>query len=431
MDTTAHILALLLDWLVKGFLIMGLTFLADRLMRRTHASLRHWLWLAGLGSCIMIPFVSYFIPSLNTPIFHLNFLAVAKVQGPEIAAAGSENGFHLSASQVMVGVYIAGMLLVLAWQSVGRAYAHRLRKHAVRITDPHAVDELHRLMAELGIRSRVQLLTSDLITIPFSTGYVRPVIVLPQAISRWPRPIITSVLVHELAHIKRKDIFSRLVAQFGCCIHWINPLAWYGLGRIIMEQEIVCDSLVLGTGTKPSEYARNLLALSRARRGRLDFALTALGRRTELRNRLLEILKPTRNPSPMQAGSALVFVLLFLALIIPVSALHILDAPDKGALSEPADLHQPPTVSLRPVSPGVNTQASKTPTKLPDIEAVKKKLNSELRGMKARGVPQEQINRVAAEFKAKLAHLEKEKKKKEQINKRIELERLKSAKGDK
>jgi beta-lactamase regulating signal transducer with metallopeptidase domain len=430
LDTTAFILASLLDWLAKGFLIMGLAFLADLLMRRSHASLRHWVWLAGLGSCILIPLVSSFVPSLNTPIFHLNIFAAAPALGPEMAAAGPESGFHWSSSQALIGIYVAGLLLVLAWQSVGRFYAIHLRKHAARITDPHATWKLRRLTAELGIRTRVELLTSDRISIPFSTGYVRPVIVLPQATSRWPRPVLTSVLVHELTHIKRKDIFSRLVAQVGCCIHWINPLAWYGLGRIIMEQEIACDRRVLGTGTKPSEYARNLLALAKARRGRLDFALTALGRRTELRNRLVEILKPTRNAPQMRTGGALVFMGLTLGLILPVSALHIWDAPDTAALRELADSYWlPPVLPVPPgpVSPAVNSQTSKTPTEL-EIEAVKEKITNKLQEMKAGGVPQEQIEQFAAESKAKLASLQKEKMKKEKEIKQIEMKKQRSAK---
>jgi len=194
-----------------------------------------------------------------------------------------------------------------------------------------------------------------------------------------------------------------------------------------MEQEIACDSRVLGTGTKPSEYARNLLALAKARRGRLDFALTALGRRTELRNRLLEILKPTRNPSPMRTGAALVFMVLTLGLILPVSALHIWDAPDTVALRELADSYRLPPVPLRPVSPAVNSQASKTPTEL-DIEAVKEKITSELQNMKAGGVPQEQIEQFAAESKAKLASLQKEKMKQDKEKKQIELKKQRSAK---
>ncbi len=423
-DTTPLILASLLDWLAKGFLIMGFAFLADLLLRRAHASLRHWVWLAGLAGCVLLPAISFFVPSLNAPLFHLSTLTAAPAGGLESAAAASEPRFGWSSAQILVGIYAAGALLVFAWQLVGRAYAHRLRKAATRIADPQTIGELCRLQAALAIRARVELLASDLISIPFSTGYLRPVIVLPQATSLWPRPVLTSVLVHELAHIKRKDILGRLVAQVSCCIHWINPLAWYGLGRIIMEQEIACDHLVLGTGTKPSEYARNLLELAKVRRGRLDFALTALGRRTELRSRLMEILKPTRSRTPLRIGGSLVFLVLTLGLILPVSALHIWDAPDAGALTRKPDSFQAQPVPLRLKSIEGNSQASK----LPDLETVKQKISSKLKDMKAQGLPQEQLDQFVAESKVKLASLQNEIKKQEEKNRQIELQRLGNSK---
>ncbi len=98
---------------------------------------------------------------------------------------------------------------------------------------------------------------------------------------------------------------------------------WYGFGRIMMEQEIACDNLVLGTGTKASDYAHNLLALSEVRRGRMDFAWTALGRRTELKRRLLEILRPTRKRTPLRIGGSLALMSLTFGLILPISALNI------------------------------------------------------------------------------------------------------------
>ena len=126
-DTTATILASLLDWLVKGFLIMGFAFLADLLMRRANPSLRHWTWVAGLTAGILLPLVSDLVPSLNAPLFHLNFLAADPAPGLEGAAAGSAAGFASSSAGILLGAYVAGAVLVLAWQLVGRAYAFRLR----------------------------------------------------------------------------------------------------------------------------------------------------------------------------------------------------------------------------------------------------------------------------------------------------------------
>jgi beta-lactamase regulating signal transducer with metallopeptidase domain len=431
LDYAAAILALLVDWMAKGFVVLGLAFFADLLLRRANASLRHLIWLVGLAAVMLLPAASWMLPSLNVPLFHLDFLMISPATEAGSAQVGSEVGFGWSTSEILLGIYIAGALLVFAWQLVGRGYAFRLRKRAGKITHGQVIRELERLKAVLGIRHAVDLFSSDLISIPFSTGYFRPVIVLPQATSSWPAPVMESVLIHELAHIKRKDILIRAAAQISCCLHWMNPLAWYGFGRIMMEQEIACDNLVLDTGTKASDYARSLLALSEVRRGRMDFALTALGRRTELKSRLLEILKPTRKRAPLRSGGSLVCLMLSFGLIMPVSALNFWDASVAGMpLKAPSGTQQN---QRKPVlsEPAVKAQASKPSAKpLPDINKFKEALSMKIKDMKAQGVSQEEITKFTIEAKAKIESLQMEKMKQAEEKKR-QAEMAKSKEGRK
>ena len=430
LDYAAASLALLLDWVAKGFVVLGLAFLADLLFRRANASLRHLIWLVGLAAVILLPAVSWLLPRLDVPLFHLDFLAANPVPEAGSAQTGPGAGFAWSTTEILLGIYVAGALLVFAWQLIGRAYAYRLRRRAEKITHEELTGELQRLKAALGIHDPVDLLSSDLISIPFSTGFLNPVIVLPQATSSWPAPVMESVLVHELAHIKRKDILTRIAAQISCCIHWINPLAWYGLGRVIMEQEIACDNLVLGIGTKASDYARNLLALSEVRRGRMDFALTALGRRTELKSRLMEILKPTRNRAPMRIGGSLVFLLLTFGLLLPVSALNVWDASDAGMLLAPQGGAKPDQRNLAlsqkagdPQLPGPSVKP------IPDIEAVKAGLSKKIKEMKEQGASPEEIARFTTAAKAKIEDLQLQKMK-QADEKRKQLELMKSRQGN-
>jgi beta-lactamase regulating signal transducer with metallopeptidase domain len=432
LDYAAPILALLLDWIAKGFVVLGLAFLADLLLRRANASLRHLIWLVGLAAVMLLPVVSRMLPSLDVPLLHLDFLAANPASEAGSAQVGSEVGFGWSTSEILLGIYVAGALLVFAWQLIGRAYAFRLRKRAGKITHGQLTRELQRLKAALGIHNPVDLLSSDLISIPFSTGYLRPVIVLPQSTSSWPAPLMESVLIHELAHIKRKDILTRIAAQISCCIHWINPLAWYGLGRIMMEQEIACDNLVLGTGTKASDYARNLLALSEVRRGRMDFALTALGRRTELRSRLLEILKPTRNRAPLRIGGSLVFLLLTFGLLLPVSALNIWDVSDAGMLLKPLAGVNQNQEKLAPPQTAGHPQLPKSSVKpLPDVEEVKAGLSQKIKDMEAQGVSQEEIAKFTMAAKAKIQNLQLQKMKQAEEEKKKQMELMKSQQGKK
>jgi beta-lactamase regulating signal transducer with metallopeptidase domain len=421
------ILMLLLDWIAKGFVVLGLTFLADLLLRRASASLRHSIWLAGLGAVMLLPAMSRVLPRLEVPLLRLDSLFgnSAPVAASDPTANGA--GLSWSAAEFLFGVYCAGALLVFAWQLIGRLYAFRLRARATRITHGRLNRELVRLKDALGIRNPVELLASHQISIPFSTGYLRPVIVLPPVASTWPAPVLESVLTHELAHIKRKDILSRIAVQISCCVHWINPLAWYGFGRVMMEQEIACDNLVLSTGTKASDYARNLLLLSEVRHGRLDFALTALGRRTELKNRLLEILQPTRTRAPLPVGGSMIFLMVTFILIMPVSALNIWDGSDSVMLRNPLDrVNRGPM----PSSPGfTGNPLPPAPASIPDIGKAKEGISKKIQDMKAQGVSQDVISKFTREAKAKLETLQREKLKQDEKNR--QKERVKGSEGKK
>jgi beta-lactamase regulating signal transducer with metallopeptidase domain len=417
-DYAAAMLALLLDWIAKGFVVLGFAFLADLLLRRASASLRHLIWLVALAAVMLLPAASWVLPSLDVPLFHLGFLTVHPIPGNGAVPLGTEVGVGWSTSEILLAVYLAGVLLVFAWQLVGRAYAYRLRKQAGRIAVGSITRELQRLKTALGIHNPVDLLSSELISIPFSTGYFRPVIVLPKATSSWPSPVLESVLTHELAHIKRKDILARIAVQLSCCIHWINPLAWYGFGRIMMEQEIACDNLVLSTGTKASDYARNLLVLSQVRRGTMDFALTALGRRTELKGRLLEILAPTRNRAPLRIGGALLFVVLTFGLLLPVSALNVWDPSDAGLSGSSVGPSPRPLAPAQLAGQGQTPQFPPKPP--PDLIKFKESLAKKIQEMKGRGASEDEIKKYTMSAKAKLETLQLEKRKQEEKNKQIE-----------
>ena len=62
-----------------------------------------------------------------------------------------------------------------------------------------------------------------------------------------------AVLLHELAHLRRRDPLWQLVAHCGLALHWFNPLAWFAVRRLRIEQERACDDFVLRAGIRASE----------------------------------------------------------------------------------------------------------------------------------------------------------------------------------
>lgn len=100
---------------------------------------------------------------------------------------------------------------------------------------------------------------SDKIKTPAVYGIIKPKIILP---TEYDANRLDFILMHEKAHIKRKDNFIRLLAFIIVCVHWFNPFAWLLLKMLYSDIELVCDETVLSkcNETERKEYAYTLLS---------------------------------------------------------------------------------------------------------------------------------------------------------------------------
>lgn len=73
-----------------------------------------------------------------------------------------------------------------------------------------------------------------------------------------------AVLLHEVAHVRRRDTLVQCAAQLACALYWWNPLVWLASSRMRVEREHACDDEVLAAGVPASSYASDLLAIARA-----------------------------------------------------------------------------------------------------------------------------------------------------------------------
>jgi len=99
---------------------------------------------------------------------------------------------------------------------------------------------------------------SDKIKTPALYGIIKPKIILPM---EYEASELKYILLHERAHMKRKDNFIRLLALVVVCLHWFNPLAWLILKLLYSDIELACDELVLSkcNEAERKEYAYTLL----------------------------------------------------------------------------------------------------------------------------------------------------------------------------
>jgi hypothetical protein len=149
------------------------------------------------------------------------------------------------------------------------------------------------------------------------------VVLLPGDAGEWQAERRRVVLLHELAHIQRRDCLTQILAQAACALHWFNPLAWAAARRCAIERERACDDRVLESGTRASEYAGHLLDMARLLHCRQDWALAAvaMARRSHFEGRLLAILDPGLRRARSRRAAGLTGVLLA-AVALPLAAMR-------------------------------------------------------------------------------------------------------------
>jgi beta-lactamase regulating signal transducer with metallopeptidase domain len=152
------------------------------------------------------------------------------------------------------------------------------------------------VMRELDVRRRVRFIEADGPVMPMTWGVVRPIVLVPADDFGSTIEQRLDVLRHELAHVRRFDCLTQLVAQLACAVHWFNPLAWIAAREMRAERERACDDEVLRAGARASEYADYLLRVARSTRmiGAAALGGLAMARPSRMAGRLLAVLDEGR-----------------------------------------------------------------------------------------------------------------------------------------
>ena len=160
-------------------------------------------------------------------------------------------------------------------------------------------------------------------------------------------------MLHELAHIKRRDCLTQAVAQIVCAMYWFNPIVWLAARRLRVERERACDDFVLAAGEKGADYAAHLLDIAQTVRHDRAPAIAglAMARPSQLEGRLLAILNPAiRRSSALH--TRLASLGLVLVVTLPVGAVEFIDASSRADATDAAAVvapaHEP---SPQPRSP--------------------------------------------------------------------------------
>ncbi|MCA9102418.1 MAG: M56 family metallopeptidase, partial [Planctomycetales bacterium] len=229
---------------------------------------------------------------------------------------------------VLLGVWLAGVLAVLGRWLAGALSLAWLRRRSQVVTAGPVFDEFARLAARMGMRRRVLLLVSGERQMPMQWGLRRVYVLLPGAAHTWPMQRLDAVLLHELAHVCRRDCLAMAIGSLVSAVYWYHPLVWWAVRRMRDESERACDDEAISAGCGAVDYAEQLLHVVAQSRGTtLPIPATAMAKNAQLEDRVRSILAPLANRGRASLRGAVATCLVFTLATAGLAALRPTHSP--------------------------------------------------------------------------------------------------------
>jgi beta-lactamase regulating signal transducer with metallopeptidase domain len=219
--------------LQASILVFALAAIDHLLPRRTWPQLRSALWL--------LVFIRLIVPpSFGSPW--------ALITAPEPVVTRAPDFLPWWAKAIPLAWALLTLLLgaLLIWRHV--ATRRRLMRSSgsasFEALRREHLPSLARCASLLSVRAPRLLVTGEALG-PLITGLWRPVLVMPADLLRkLPPERIEAVLLHELAHLRRGDLWVAALATGLAVMHWFNPLVWIASRRLTAVRELCCDRTV-------------------------------------------------------------------------------------------------------------------------------------------------------------------------------------------
>ena len=244
---------------VQTTLLIVLVWGVERLTRgRLWPDILHAAWLLVMVRVLLpVSLPSYARLADIAPIPTLDATSVTMV------SSGPAVGVSEAIPWVSIGmlVWITGILIMTGWIIHAVRSYRRMFQSSVSASETWIYEALQKAARRVGLRRCPAYLLSDSISSAGVFGLFRPVVVLP--INTEPGPETDHILLHECAHIKRRDPLLHALSLTAVVLMWFNPLIWLAHRRLLRLREVCCDAMVAGIlREETSGYRRTLLTVA-------------------------------------------------------------------------------------------------------------------------------------------------------------------------
>src|SRR5688500_11549542 len=227
---------------------LGITFT----MQRSSAGARHLVWLVTLSTLLLVPALAVWSPlrleilpsvtTTNLPATGGESFSSSPSAVEKTATTPSTNTYTyttdggssasntplagMSGTSTLLLAWAVVMLALGAWLAYGAFVVRRIVRRAHPLDTKDWLGPLWEIADRLELEQPPRLLASTDAKMPFACGFFTPTIVLSADCESWSEDRRRAVLLHELAHVKRRDLVGHTLGRLACALYWFHPLVW-------------------------------------------------------------------------------------------------------------------------------------------------------------------------------------------------------------
>lgn len=245
----------------------------------------------------------------NTADVHIKistpaFTQISRVNGYQLISFLNEHAYTIVLVWFLI-VFARSLQLITGLHSL-----YYMRRRNIFTVDEAWQNRVKELAQQLGIKQLVHIAESGIAKVPMVIGHLKPLILIPVGLmTALSADEIEAILVHELAHIRRRDYLVNLLISLMEIIFFFNPAVLWISSLIKTERENCCDDIAVTQTSSKVNYIRALVSCQEYQLSAPAYAMAFSGRKNHLMGRVKRMVSNSNQSLNMMEKSLLALCL--------------------------------------------------------------------------------------------------------------------------
>ncbi|OKS86572.1 M56 family metallopeptidase [Mucilaginibacter polytrichastri] len=250
----------------------------------------------------------------NTPVNN-----VAQFVLPQAAVTVTDHHFLSFLNSHSYTIVLVWFLIVFARSlqlMTGLHGLYHLRRKSIFAVDEAWENRVRELAVKLGIKQMVSIAESGMAKVPMVIGHLKPLILIPVGLmTALSTAEIEAILVHELAHVRRRDYLVNLLVNIMEIVFFFNPAVLWISSLIKTERENCCDDIAVAQTSSKVNYIRALVSCQEYQLSAPAYAMAFSGHKNHLMGRVKRMVSNNNQSLNVMEKSLLALCLVTAGLV--------------------------------------------------------------------------------------------------------------------